>query len=126
MAVRTTLAKVRALISPQGITIDDIELGLMLTAASTYIDSTLADQELDDALLIEIETYLAAHFTALREIRAGISSQRADDASVTYTVGQLASNELMKSTHFGQVALVLDTTGTLANVNGQRARLQVL
>lgn len=126
MALRTTVARVSALLKPQGITLDAIELGQLIATASTYIDTTLDDSGLDDALLTEIETYLAAHFAALREIRAGVSSQRADDASVTYSVGQLASNDLMKSTHFGQVAIALDTSGTLANVNGPKTRFQVL
>lgn len=126
MAARTTLAAVRALISPQGITIDDIDLGAIIATASTYVDNQLADVGLADALLIEIEKYLAAHFAALRSIDAGISSQSEDDASVTYTVGQVQSTDALRATHFGQVAITLDTTGTLAAVGNQAPSFQVL
>ena len=123
---RTTLAAVRALIRPQGIEIDDIDLGAIIATASTYIDTQLADVGHADVLLIEIEKYLAAHFAVLRGIEAGVSSQREDDASVTYTVGQVQATEALRATHFGQVALTLDTTGTLASVGYQPPAFEVL
>lgn len=112
---RTTLADVRALLAPQNITIDDPDLTSLLATASGYVDEQLADAGLGDALLTEIEKYLAAHFTALREVKAGISSERADDASVTYTVGQVTNTDFLQATHFGQVAITLDVSGTLSN-----------
>ena len=123
---RTTLADVQALLAPQNITIDDPDLTSILTMASGFVDEQLADVGLGDALLIEIEKYLAAHFTALREVKAGISSERADDASVTYTVGQVTNTDFLQSTHFGQVAISLDVSGTLSNAGRPKAALCVL
>ena len=123
---RTTLLSVRALLAPQNITIDDDDLTSLLATASSFVDEQLANAGLGDALLIEIEKYLAAHFTALREVKAGISSERADDASVTYTVGQVTNTDFLQSTHFGQVAIALDISGTLGNTGRPQATFCVL
>ncbi|MGI9502902.1 MAG: hypothetical protein ACR2RE_07595 [Geminicoccaceae bacterium] len=123
---RATLAEVRALLAPQGITIDDPDLTALLTTASTLVDTELLAFGLADALLTEIEKYLAAHFTVLRELTAGISRESADDAAVTYTVGQAGFTEDLKATHFGQVAIALDTTGTLRNAGGSTPQLIAL
>ncbi|MGI9504916.1 MAG: DUF4054 domain-containing protein [Geminicoccaceae bacterium] len=123
---RTTLADVQALLAPQNITIDDPNLTSILNTASGFVDEQLADVGLGDALLTEIEKYLAAHFTALREVKAGISSERADDASVTYTVGQVTNTDFLQSTHFGQVAIALDVSGTLGNAGRPKAAFCVL
>ena len=125
---RATLAEVRALLVSQEVEddIDDIDLGRFLTTANTYVDAELLNLGLADVLLTEIEKYLAAHFASLRDIVAGVSSQRSDDASVTYTVGQVTRTEFLQSTHFGQVAIALDTTGTLRNAGGPKPQLIAL
>ncbi len=123
---RTTPAAVRALIRPQGIEIDDVDLGAIIATASTYVDNQLVDVGLDSALLIEIEKYLAAHFATLRSIAAGISSEREDDASVTYTVGQVQSTDALRATHFGQAAIALDVSGTLRSIGSQSPAFEVL
>lgn len=123
---RTTLADVRATLSGQGLTIDDVDLFRYVTAASSLVDEALADAGLGSALLKEIEKYLASHLAALRDVKAGISSERADDASITYTVGQVTNTDFLQSTHFGQVAISLDVSGTLANAGRPKAAFQVL
>lgn len=112
---RTTPAEVRALLTGQDIEIDGVDIGRFITTANLFVTEQLGEAGLADALLTEIEKYLAAHFVSLREVIAGISSQRSDDASVTYTVGQVTSTEFLQSTHFGQVAIALDISGSLAN-----------
>ena len=125
---RATLAEVRALLVSQEVEggIDDVDLNRFLTTANTYVDAELLNHGLADVLLTEIEKYLAAHFATLRDIVAGVSSQRADDASVTYTVGQVTRTEFLQSTHFGQVAIALDTSGTLRTAGGPKPQLIAL
>ena len=125
---RATLAEVRALLVSQKVEgdIDDVDLFRFVTTANNFVDAQLLDIGLADALLTEIEKYLAAHFAALRDVIAGVSSQRSDDASVTYTVGQVTRTEFLQSTHFGQVAIALDTTGTLKNAGGAKPQLIAL
>lgn len=60
------------------------------------------------------------------DVKAGISSERADDSSVTYTVGQVTNADFFQGTHFGQVAVSLDVSGTLGNAGRPKATLQVL
>lgn len=123
---RTTLANVRALLSGQEIDIDDVDLFSFISTANTYVTDNLSDSGLTAALLIEIEKYLAAHFASLRDVSAGVSSQRSDDQSITYTVGQVTNTDFLQSTHFGQVAVSLDVSGTLANAGRAKAVLEVL
>jgi hypothetical protein len=122
---RTTIAAVRALLASQNVNRDDVDLASFIATAGLMVDGHLLGRGISELLLAEIEKYLAAHVTVLAGITAGVSSQSADDASITYTAGQLNTAQLENS-HFGQVAITLDVSGTLARTGRQRASFQVL
>ncbi len=123
---RTNLVDVRATLAGQSITFSDEDLNRYIAVATAFVDAELADGGHGAALLQEIEKYLTAHFAVLRDVIAGVSSQTEDDASVTYTVGQVNSTELLQSTHFGQVATTLDVSGSLLRSGRPKSSLQVL
>ena len=118
---RATHASISALLSGQGITIDDQDLGSALTTANTYVTEQLADAGLSDALLIEIEKYLAAHFVVLRDLPGGVDEQTIDRDQEKFSQA-----EGLKKTQFGQIAITLDVSGTLRNAGQPAPSFQVL
>jgi hypothetical protein len=68
--------------------------------------------------LKEIERWLAAHFTAIRDKR--IDSEKAGPVSQKFQY-KLGLN--LQSTMYGQQAIMLDKTGTLANLSMKGKRV---
>ena len=64
-----------------------------------------------------IERYLSAHFYTLRDPRP--VSERAGSVSATY---QSKVDLNLSTSHYGQTAMVLDTSGGLADLNNQAIR----
>lgn len=85
----------------------------MVDTANLYVDTHLATAGHTEPVLEKIELYLAAHILALVEERGGLKGGKMSDASEfladVYSAG-------FQSTRFGQLALALDTTGTLARL----------
>ena len=69
--------------------------------------------ELDDPTLLAIEIQLAAHFYAVQR-DPQFQSKSTDGASGSF---QGATGYSLQATHYGQTALLLDTTGLLAKRN---------
>lgn len=81
----------------------------------------------DSDHLKEIERWLAAHFVAIRDNRAGgLSEKEVNDASETYLKDSKALTQGLGSTYYGQQALSLDTTGTLVSLGKQRAQFNTI
>lgn len=109
MALRTTETKLRAVIT----TYDNVDVYPYLNTASVVVDgivdcATDLDITVSDELLAEIETYLAAHFYALRY-------PQYQDKKAGRARGKLMGETAMgyKSTLWGQMAIELDPTGCL-------------
>jgi len=116
---RVTTADVKLIIHTA---LDD--LAAFITPANQLVDALLLDKGLGEPRLTEIERWLAAHFVAMRtpaETGRGVAESRHDYE--TPTVGQH-----LNGTRYGQMAIVLDTTGTLAALAdvSQRAKLSML
>lgn len=107
MAERATAVDVRALLGVDA----SVDVAFFVTTANTVVDELLLSSGLTEATLKLIETFLAAHFYVLTNEGGARASETIGDATEryhnTYTKG-------FGSTRFGQQALVLDTTGTLA------------
>lgn len=93
---------------------NSIPLDPFILAATGLVDliPTLGSEK-----LTVIETWLAAHFYATRDPR--VSSEHAGSVSSTY---QSRLGLFLLNSHYGQTALLLDTTGTLAALNGDISR----
>lgn len=117
MAIRTTNELVEGVISVD----DSISLTPFIAAASALVDRVkkvavdnallLPEESTDpdrDTLLQQIETWLAAHFYAMRKPRP--TSETAGPVQASY---QSKVDLNLYLSHYGQMAIVLDTTGTL-------------
>ena len=123
MAVRTTDERVRGIIE----TIASTNTAPFIEAANSLTNyvSSQDDQGLLTAdLLVQIETYLAAHFYARRDPQ--YRSRKTGKASAEFQ--GISSGPRLESTDWGQDAMLLDVTGTLSQLNkGRRlARLNWL
>lgn len=108
MAIRTNRAKVEGVLERD----TSIPIDPFITTANLmvdWLDSKDTDSELSDALLLEIETYLAAHFYTLKDQR--MSFQMTGAASASYQ-GKFGMG--LHLTDYGQMAMVLDVTNNLA------------
>lgn len=97
-----------------------------IDTANVFVTEHLAPVTSNTALLAKIELYLAAHFVAITEERGGIV-----ESGLGIEVNERYSDvytEGLRSTRYGQQALVLDSTGTLARMANtkMRARFRVI
>lgn len=97
------------------------DLAFFIGAADILVTEELANQGLSVNRLKQIELYLAAHFAVITLERGGLTRQRMGDSEDFY---QLWTNNKigLQATRFGQQAIVLDTSGTLAQLG--TAKLQ--
>jgi len=117
MAARVTTAEVKEIIDT-----DLTDLTVFITVADQHVDRVAAaDSSLAAATLKEISRWLAAHFTAIRDPRE--SKSTVGPTSFTYE-GKTGMG--LSFTRYGQQALLLDTTGTLANLGMKKASVDYL
>ena len=107
---------------------DDTILGSYVDTAHLLVDTYLIGGtcQHSDAILKKIELYLAAHFTALSEGEGTIKFTKMGDASESYDVDHLGDG--LRSTRYGQTAIMLDTCGILSNLasSGLKAEFRVV
>lgn|SRR3990167_10979506 len=89
-----------------------IDLTPFITVASALIDEVLSDSGFSSTYLELIERWLAAHFYTNRDPRP--ASEKIGEANVDYQ-SKIGLN--LSSSHYGQTAMALDTTGALANLS---------
>lgn len=124
MAVKSSTARVTAADVQEILdtTLEASVINAFINTAHTFIEANLGSANLGEAMLTEIEKWLAAHFLSIRDRRVK-SENIAGEYSVTYEVGNLG--EGLMSTTYGQTAVALDTSGTLDSLNLKRATFKV-
>lgn len=105
---RTTKEAVRDIIDTS---LTDAQIDAFINTANVMVTQYLVGKDIADALLAEIETYLAAHFTTLRDRR--VDREGADGISFSYE-GDIGQG--LDSSTYGQTAQALDPTGALASL----------
>jgi hypothetical protein len=128
MANRVTNAQVLAVME-SGIGIRDDTVTACVTAANALTDKVSAADSggaLSTALLVEIERWLAAHFTSIAYMQS--QSEKTEMAAQTF-FGKVDLN--LNQTRYGQQAVILDITGFLAGLQrqaekGSRFRISAL
>ncbi len=91
----------------------DSEISVAITMANTLISAHgLAAAGVTEAVLTEIERLLAAHFCALKDPRTS-KEAISGEVSASYQ-GQTKTG--LKSTFYGQNAILLDYSGILATI----------
>lgn len=110
MAVRTTEENVSGIV--------EIESGISLTpfidVANTMVNNTIDTTELDSDTLEKIERYLAAWLYCIRDRRR--TQEKVDVLTQNF---QHAEDLGLNCNEYGQTAMMLDTTGALAQLNQQ-------
>lgn len=89
--------------------LSDSEIQAFIDAANLYTTEELGDSGLGAGLLTEIQKWLAAHLLSTKDKR--VAEEAINDVDITY---QGSWGEGLKSTTYGQQAIALDPTGTLA------------
>lgn len=99
------------------------ELNPFINVAHYLVQQILLDKGLSADLLTEIEKWLSAHFLAIMDQRVH-SESVGGEWQATY---QGKTDMGLNATTYGQQALLLDTTGSLANAAAglKRASLDV-
>ncbi len=107
---RTTAAAVKLIIE----TDDSIstDLAPFIEVADALVTDVCTNSDYSDAKLELISRWLSAHFYAIRDPRA--KSEKATTVSVTHRSKVDLGFSL---THYGQMAMTIDTAGNLGAVN---------
>lgn len=108
MAVRTTASAVAEIIEVD----TSISLTPFIETANQLVTDVCSDSDYTAAKLELIERWLSAHFYAIRDAR--VDTEKAGSVSVKY---QYKIDLNLKSTHWGQQAMLLDYEGNLAALN---------
>ena len=120
MAVRVTTSEVKEIISTALTDLDPF-----IQTANALINDALSEEisagTVSSAILFEMELWLAAHFTAIRDPQA--KSEKVGQAAIAYW-GQ--SGKGLESTPFGQQALAIDPSGMLSNLGAKKAEVKVI
>lgn len=109
MVARVIAAEVKEIIDTDKS--DQVVDDSFIQTATLMVDDALLSSSFSDAKLKQIELYLAAHFLCIAEEKGGIILDKYGDA--TQEMQEIYSSGI-KSTRYGQQALVLDTSGILA------------
>lgn len=117
---RATEADIRTVIETDA----DISLVPFISAAGSLVDYVSAQDTgsvLSAAQLRDVETWLAAHFYAIRDQQ--YQAKSTDGASATF---QGTTGRALDSTFWGQQAMLLDVTGCLSGLNqdAQRGKIK--
>ena len=110
MSVRTTTEKVLEILDT-----DITDCTPFIVAANLIVDEQLSEEGLSEALLTEIERWLAAHLACAKD--PYIKAQKLGDASATYS-GDFGKG--LESTPYGQQVSLLDPTGSLARMGAKK------
>src|SRR5262245_27154183 len=87
-----------------------------LRTAQIIVNEKLLGKGLSGDLLDQITIYLTAHFATAGSGNGGLKSKKVGEATETYnTTGDKDTG--LKSTGYGQTAMLLDSSGTLADLN---------
>jgi len=95
----------------------------MLDVANVLINTQLLNAGLDPTLLDKVTIYLAAHFASITD--GILRRQRLGDGDESYkTPGD--ADQGLRATLFGQQAMILDTSGILAEIGSRGNSLPAL
>lgn len=118
-APRATDADVRALVEIPA----DVSTAPFITSASVITNLLLANSGLSEAVLTQVEIFLAAHYAVLVVEGGGLRRQTVGQSTDVYAD---ISNKFigLLSTRFGQQAIAFDSSGKLQDAATGRAKAQ--
>lgn len=101
---------------------DTDDLSVFLRSANVLVTDLLGTSSLSGDVLALIELYMAAHLYTVTEERGALAAETVGDAVERYHNVYKAG---FSSTRFGQQAMVLDSTGTLARESAKADKAAV-
>lgn len=117
MPLRTTSDDMRALLQDES-----IDAFIFIQVASDIVDTYLMASGLSSTMLARIESFLACHFYLLSSQE--LVREEYDNSRFQYV--QAKVGEGFAATKWGQMAMALDSTGTLRGSIKTRAALYIL
>lgn len=96
-----------------------VDIEVQCKTAQTMVTQLLSGKGLDASVSDAVGLYLAAHLVSLTVEKGGLRRDRLGDADQSYKVPGDKDTGLA-STRFGQMALMLDTSGTLAALSANK------
>ncbi len=118
MAARTTADKVRIILDTD---LETLHLESYIEVANNLMNELFKNTTLSDGLLENIERWLAAHIIATSKEREAIQ-QKAGPAEQRFSD---IYGKGLDSTSYGQMAIALDPTGILFDINAQRRPIKI-
>jgi len=110
MANRVTSAEVKEVIDTT------LSIDSFISIANDFVTTHLVGQGLTTTQLKNIELYIAAHFVAIRAERGSPRYEQIGDSRVSW---EFKGGEGLAMTRFGQTAILLDSSQTLAKLSGK-------
>lgn len=117
---RVTNEQVKAIMSD--IDVSDADIDIYISSANVMVTKNLASSALTDDVLLEIERWLTAHMISSTRERQTIEEQ-AGTAKVKYAG---VYGEKLAMTSYGQMVLMLDSTGILASLGGKSVKMTAI
>ena len=115
-----TTTEVRLIMNVTDTVLTDAMIDPFITAAEEFVDKVFSDDsDIGETLLEEIKKWMAAHMIT-STIHRTTSEEKLGDASVKYT-GYWGGG--LKSTPYGQMVSILDTSGLMAKTGKQSATI---
>lgn len=100
----------------------DADLQPFITIANLLVTENLASKGLSDDRLTAIGLFLAAHFTTIGIEHGGLA-RWGIDRNIEYYKEIDPKIQGLGSTHWGQQAMMLDTSGTLSQLTAEKRAL---
>ena len=116
---RTTDTEVKKIISLNSVT----DTTPFIDTANLLVTKHLGNSGLSADELTQIEKYLTAHLLTLHNDERQLKSQKLGDATDTYAG---AFGKGLEFSQFGQMVLMLDSTGTMQGLGGKKVSLSVI
>jgi len=110
MALRVSTVEVKQIIEVEA----GIDVLPFIETANNIVEDELVGTVLSADRLVQIELYLAAHFTSIMIERGQLRRTGTGDATEVYA-GKFTQG--FGLTRYGQMAMSLDTTGTLSDLS---------
>lgn len=117
--MRTTAAEVQEIMDTE---LTEAQITPYVSSANVFVTDALSSKSLGDDLLEEIERWVAAHMIAVTRERMALKEE-AGGAKVEYTG---VYGDGLNSTSYGQMAVALDTSGTLAAMSRKKIEASIV
>lgn len=102
---------------------DTTDVTVFIQTANLVVSEELVGKGLSDARLKQIELYLAAHYGCLAGEKGGITREKVGESEIGYRQ-DFKSSPNLSMTRYGQQALALDTSGSLAKMDAPKGKAE--